>query len=38
MKKFLLALLTITALSGAVLVTNPSPAAAEPPDPCIWFW
>jgi hypothetical protein len=28
MKKFLLALLTIAALSGAVLVTHSSPAAA----------
>ncbi len=40
MKKFLLTLLTIAALSGAVFVVQsvsaPSPAAAEfePPDPC----
>ena len=31
MKKFLLALLTIAALSGAVLVTHSNPAAASRP-------
>ena len=37
MKKFLLAFLTILALSGVVVVIHPSPASAfEPPDPCIW--
>jgi hypothetical protein len=34
MKKFLLALLTVIALSGAVLVAYPNSAAAFPPDPC----
>jgi hypothetical protein len=39
MKKFLLALLAIAALSGSIFVVQsvatPSPAAAyEPPDPC----
>jgi hypothetical protein len=33
MKKFFITLLTIAALSGAVLVTHSSPAAATPPDP-----
>jgi hypothetical protein len=37
MKKFLLAFLTIIALSGAVVMSHPSPALAfEPPDPCFW--
>jgi hypothetical protein len=39
MKKFLVALLTVIALSGAVgavLVAYPTSAAAAPPDPCIW--
>jgi hypothetical protein len=38
MKKFLLALLTIAALSGAVLTAYSGPAAAEPPDPCHYGW
>ena len=38
MKKFLITLLTIAALSGAVLVTHSSPAAATPPDPCDHAW
>lgn len=36
MKKFLVALLTLIALSGAVLVAHPNSAAAHPPDPCDW--
>ncbi len=36
MKKLLGTLLTIAALSGAVLVTHVSPASAEPPDPCFY--
>jgi len=37
MKKFLLAFLTIIALSGAVVMSHPSPALAfERPDPCFW--
>jgi hypothetical protein len=35
MKKFLLAFLAIIALSGAVVMSHPSPALAfEPADPC----
>ena len=34
MKKLLLALLTIAALSGAILVVSVNPAAALPPGPC----
>jgi|GEM_PF-6076932 len=37
MKKFLVALLTVAVLSGAVgavLVVHPNLAAAAPPDPC----
>jgi hypothetical protein len=36
-KKFFLAILTIAALSGAVLATHSSPAAAEP-DACQGFY
>jgi hypothetical protein len=39
MKKFLVALLTVIALSGAVgavLDAYPTSAAAHPPDPCDW--
>jgi hypothetical protein len=33
-KRFLLSLVTIIALSGAILVAHSNPAAALPPDPC----
>lgn len=38
MKKFLVALLTVIALSGAILVVHTNSAAAEPPDPCDAIW
>jgi hypothetical protein len=34
MKRFRLSLVTIIALSGAVLVAQANSAAAVPPDPC----
>jgi len=37
-EEILITLLMIAALSGAVLVTHSSPAAATPPDPCDHAW